>query len=102
VSSLLAKLTLWSMLSLAAMLILVLAREIPWVWLTALLLPAFALFLDKQQKNLRRLVALFLDDIARRQKLVKLDEANQPLAGWVHPSDEVVVEANPVSTPVAG
>ena len=97
VSSLLAKLTLWSMLSLAAMLIIVLAGEIPWVWLSALLLPAFALFLDKQQKNLRRLVALFLDDIARRQKLVKLDEADQPLAGWVHPSDQTTTtsEAEP-------
>lgn len=103
VSSLLAKLTLWSMLSLAAMLIIVLAGEIPWVWLSALLLPAFALFLDKQQKNLRRLVALFLDDIARRQKLVKLDEANQPLAGWVHPSDQTTAtpEAPPAQPAVA-
>ena len=87
VSSLLAKLTLWTMLSIVGMLLIVLAREFPWAWLSLLLLPAFTLFLDKQQRNLRRLVALFLDDIARRNGLVKLDEANQPIASWVHPSD---------------
>lgn len=82
VSSLLAKLTLWTMLSVAAMLIIVLAGALPWIWLSLLMLPAFALFLDKQQKDLRRLVALFLDDIARRQGLTKLDDSNQPLSDW--------------------
>lgn len=88
VSSLLAKLTLWTMLTIDAMLIVTFAGLFPWVWLSLLLLPVFALFLDKQQKNLRRLVALFLDDIARREKLFKLDESNQPVAGWIKPSDE--------------
>lgn len=88
VSSLLAKLTLWTTLSVEAMLIIVLSGTLPWVWLSLLLLPAFALYLDKQQKNLRRLVALFLDDIARRHELVKLEENNQPVSGWLKPSDQ--------------
>lgn len=88
VSSLLSKLALWTMFSIAAMLIIVLATEYRWVWFSLLTLPAFTLFLDRQQRNLRRLVALFLDDIARRHELVKLDEADQPVSTWVHPSDE--------------
>ena len=87
VSSLLAKLAFWTMLSVAALLIIVLAGDYPWVWLSTATLPAFALFLDRQQRNLRRLVALFLDDIARRHGLVKRDEANQPLTGWARPAE---------------
>ena len=89
VSSLLSKVTLWAMLAFELMLIGYLASVFPWVWLSLLTLPMFALFLDQQQKNLRRLVALFLDDAARRQGLVKLDEAGEPVEGWVHPSDVV-------------
>jgi GT2 family glycosyltransferase len=95
VSSLLAKLALWTMLSISVMLILVLGRDFPWMWLGLLALPAFALFLDQQQRNLRRLVGLFLDAIARKHQLVKLDDNNQPLTGWVHSSDQTAAPSAP-------
>lgn len=98
VSSLLAKVAFWIMLVIEVLLIGFFAPVFPWTWLVLLSLPAFGLFIDHKQKNLQKLVALFLDETARSHSMIRLSENGDPLETWVHPSDKWT--ANPKKTGV--
>jgi GT2 family glycosyltransferase len=52
----------------------------PWLWLLLLLLPAFAAWLAGQQRDLQRLIAVFLDTLAEHLHLRKLDPAGPAAA----------------------
>lgn len=88
VSSLLAKVALWIMIVIEVLLIGFFAPMFPWIWLVLLTLPVFGLFIDHKQKNLQKLVALFLDETARSRSMIRLDGEGKPLDGWKHPSDD--------------
>ncbi len=87
VSSLLAKITFWIMLVIEVLLIGFFAPVFPWTWLVLLSLPVLGLFIDHKQKNLQKLVALFLDETARSHSMIRLDAEGKPLESWLHPSD---------------
>jgi hypothetical protein len=105
VSSLLAKVTFWIMLVVEVLMIAFFAPLFPWTWLILLTLPVFGLFIDHQQKNLKKLVALFLDETARSHAMLRLGEDNEPLESWIRPSDEspppVAESATPADPAVA-
>lgn len=92
-SSLPAKVVFWTMVMGELMAIGWVRDEFAWIWLLLLTLPVFALFLDNRRKHLQRLVALFLDEVARRNSMVRLTPDGQPVTGWVVPS-----AGNPVET----
>lgn len=54
------------------------ASERPWLWLMLLTLPAFVAWLAQQQRDLQRLIAVFLDDLAEHLHLTKLDPNGRP------------------------
>jgi O-antigen biosynthesis protein len=45
-----------------------------WLWLLLLSLPAFGWFLQREQRRLRSLIAVFLDEVAKEWKLTKVLE----------------------------
>jgi hypothetical protein len=47
--------------------------DYPWLWLLLLTLPAFAWFLEQDQRDLQRLVAALVDDVARKNGLIKIN-----------------------------
>ena len=50
----------------------------PWLWLLLLTLPLFAWFLHREQRSLQSMLAVFLDEVAKDWKLVKLREPTRP------------------------
>jgi glycosyltransferase involved in cell wall biosynthesis len=45
----------------------------PWAWLALLSLPLFAWFIRREQRNLRSIVVIFLDELAKEWKLTKVN-----------------------------
>jgi hypothetical protein len=50
----------------------VVGRAQPWLWSLLLTMPIFGWFLHQEKKSLQRLVAAFLDTVARQRNLTKL------------------------------
>jgi hypothetical protein len=50
----------------------------PWLWAILLSLPLFVLWINKQQRDLRRVVATFLDEVAKEMRLIKVERHNLP------------------------
>ena len=71
--TLLAKMAFWSMAGLELLVIGFVGSVLPGVWLFLLTLPAFGWWLDKVQRDLRRLVAAFLDETAKGLGFMKLE-----------------------------
>ncbi len=69
-----ARILFCSLLGLEALVLGLVEPRKPWLWLLLLALPAFALWLRQQQKDLKRLISVFLDEVAKSMGLVKLDE----------------------------
>lgn len=68
-----ARLAFWGLLGTALTMIGLAGRVSVWPWLLLLLLPLFALWHSRQQRDLQRLLSVFLDDTAKAAGLVKLD-----------------------------
>ncbi len=70
--SLLAKLTFWSAFGFELLLIGVVRSELPWFWMLLLMMPIFGWFIEQEKRNQQRLIAAFLDDVAKQRGLTKL------------------------------
>ncbi|MFM1769978.1 MAG: hypothetical protein RJA22_2507 [Verrucomicrobiota bacterium] len=70
--SLWAMVAFWSSLGFILLIIGVVGREQPWLWMLLLTLPIFGWFIEQEKTNLQRLIAAFLDDIARHRGLTKI------------------------------
>jgi hypothetical protein len=71
--SLAAKLSFWAAFAFEMLIIGVVAREEPWLWMLLLTIPLFGLFLEQEKRNLHRMVAAILDSLAREKKMSRLD-----------------------------
>ncbi|HEU0011838.1 MAG TPA: glycosyltransferase [Verrucomicrobiae bacterium] len=70
--SLPAKAAFWSLLGFEMLLIGVVARDEPWLWMLLLTMPIFGWFLEQEKRNLLRSIAAFVDEVARQRGLTKL------------------------------
>ena len=71
--TLFAKAFFWSMLGAELLIIGFLGQETSWPYLLLLTLPLFAWFLAKDQRDLQRLIAVFIDELASEMKLKKIE-----------------------------
>ena len=72
--TLFAKTFFWSMFGAELLIIGFLGRENSWPYLVLLSLPLFAWFLAKDQRDLQRLIAVFIDELASEMKLKKIEQ----------------------------
>jgi len=70
--SLLAKLVFWSVLGFLLLVIGMVGQVQPWLWMLLLTMPILGWFLEQEKRNQQRLIAAFLDDVARQRGLTKL------------------------------
>ncbi len=70
--SLWAKVAFWALGALELLVLGVFRTRSWWLWLMLLTLPLFAWFLRREQKRLRSLIAVFLDEMTKEWKLVKV------------------------------
>jgi hypothetical protein len=78
--SLLAHVAFWSLLGLEALVMGFFEGWRNWLGLSLLTLPAFVYFLSRQKRNLQSLVIVFLDDLVKQWRLIKIPagEAEKP------------------------
>jgi glycosyltransferase involved in cell wall biosynthesis len=72
--TLLARMAFWSMAGIELLILGFLGSLLPWLWLMLLTLPAFAWWLGAEQRTMRRVFAVFLDEIAKDLRLVKVGQ----------------------------
>ncbi len=77
--TLLAQTTFWSLLGLELLIIGFVGPTIPWLWLLLVTLPVFIWRQHKEKRDLQRIIAVFLDDVAKQLKLLKIDPASNPV-----------------------
>ena len=70
--SLLAHLAFWSAFGFEMLLIGVVRNDLGWIWMLLLTMPVFGWFLEQEKRNQQRLIAAFLEDLARQRGLTKL------------------------------
>jgi glycosyltransferase involved in cell wall biosynthesis len=70
--SLLGKLAFWSASGFELLVIGIVRHELPWFWMLLLTMPLFAWFIEQEKRNQQRLIAAFLDDVAKQRGLTKL------------------------------
>jgi GT2 family glycosyltransferase len=56
----------------------VFGKEFKWLWLLPLVLPLFAWFLHREQRNLQSMFVIFLDDLAKSLGMTRYDPAPNP------------------------
>ena len=56
------------------------APLLPWLWLLLLTMPAVAWIITQQQRDLQRLIAVFLDEVAAEMELQKVNGATASAA----------------------
>ncbi len=71
--SLAAKIAFWALFGLELLIIGVVSPSLPYIWMLLLTMPIFGAFLQREQRDLQRLVAAFLDDVAKMRGLKKLE-----------------------------
>jgi hypothetical protein len=71
--SLAAKLAFWTALGFEMLIVGVVARDEPWLWMLLLTIPLFGLFLEQEKRNLHKMVAAVLDGVAREKEMIRLD-----------------------------
>lgn len=67
-----AMLVFWGCLGFELLIIGVVAQDQPWLWMLLLTMPVFGWFFEQEKRNLQRLLANFLDDVAKQRGLAKL------------------------------
>jgi len=70
--SLLAKLAFWSASGFELLVIGIVRHDLPWFWMLLLTMPLFGWFIEQEKRNQQRLIAAFLDDVAKQRGLTKL------------------------------
>ena len=70
--SLAAKAGFWTLAAVEVLVLGFVAARFPWLWLVLLSLPLLAWALRREQRTLRSLLVVFLDDLAREWKLTKV------------------------------
>lgn len=65
-------LAFWSFLGFELLIIGIVSRAEPWLWMLLLTMPIFGWFLEQEKRNLQRLIAAFLDDVAKQRGMTKL------------------------------
>jgi hypothetical protein len=80
--SLAAKLAFWGLFGFETLVVGVISREQPWLWMLLLTIPLFGLFLEMTKRNLQHLVSALLDKVATQQSMKRLEsrEADDELA----------------------
>jgi len=70
--SLQAKVAFWALAGLELLVVGFVAPWLHWLWLLLLTLPLLAFFLQREQRTLQSMLVVFLDELARDWKLVKI------------------------------
>lgn len=70
--SLLAVLAFWTAFGFEVLLIGVVRNELPFFWMLLLTMPIFGWFIEQEKRNQQRLIAAFLEDVARQRGLTKI------------------------------
>jgi O-antigen biosynthesis protein len=70
--SLLANLAFWSTAAFLFLVIGFVGKELPWLWMVLLTMPIFGWVIEQEKRNQQRLIAAFLDEVARQRGLTKL------------------------------
>jgi len=86
--SLPAKVAFFSVTGFLLLVIGIVGGALPWLWMLLLLLPLFAWFLEQEQRDLKRLITLLLDEAAGQRTLLKL------------PASRLDKQGNPKTAPV--
>jgi len=71
--SLPAKMVFWGTSAVELLLLGLVGASKPWLWLILVSLPIIALLIHQQERNLQRLIAVFLDELATELKLAKIE-----------------------------
>jgi glycosyltransferase involved in cell wall biosynthesis len=72
--SLPAKVAFWAALGFEMLIIGIVGTALPWLWLLLLIQPAFIWFFAREQNDLKRVIAVLLDEVAKRRALLKIDK----------------------------
>ena len=72
--SLPAKVAFWSALGFEMLIIGFVGNALPWLWLLLLIQPAFIWFFAREQRDLQRIIAVLLDEVAKRRGLLKIQQ----------------------------
>jgi O-antigen biosynthesis protein len=83
--TLFAKAAFWSAAGVELLVIGFLGAYFPWLWGLLLTLPAAAAWMAHQQKNLQRLIAVFIDDIAKDLGMIKVQPSEPGRAQTAQP-----------------
>ena len=73
-----ARAAFWGLCGLEILLLGFLGAWMPWLWLILLSLPALAWFLWRDQRNLRSMIIVFLDELAERHDLIAIPAEPSP------------------------
>jgi len=68
-----ARLAFWSVCAFELLIIGMISRDIPYIWMLLLTLPIFGWFFEQEKQNLQRIVAALLDDLAAEMKMTRLN-----------------------------
>lgn len=83
--TLFAETVFWGLTGLELLVIGFLSPYFPWLWALLFSLPLLVWWLTKQQRNLRRLVGVFLDEVSAELGLTKVDPASWAAASQPQP-----------------
>ena len=72
--SLPAKVAFWAALGFELLMIGFVGRTLPWLWALLAIQPLFAWFCSREQRDLQRIIAVILDDVAKRRGLLKIQK----------------------------
>jgi hypothetical protein len=70
--SLQAKIIFWSLCGLELLLLGFFGSSSRWLWFILLTLPGLGWFLHRQARNLQSVIIVFLDELAKQHKLIKI------------------------------
>ncbi|MDB6031921.1 MAG: glycosyl transferase family 2 [Verrucomicrobiales bacterium] len=71
--SLPAKVAFWSLCGFELLIIGVLSRDLPYIWMLLLTLPIFGWYFEQEKQNFQRLMAALVDEIAGEMKMTSLE-----------------------------
>jgi hypothetical protein len=75
--SLPAKVAFWAALGFEMLIIGIVGSSLPWLWLLLLIQPAFIWFFAREQNNLKCVIAVLLDEVAKRRALLKIEKTSK-------------------------
>jgi GT2 family glycosyltransferase len=94
--TLLAKVLFWMACGLELLLIGVVSKSVPWLWMLLLTLPLLGLYFENEKRILQRLIVAFLDELAVKHELTKVPFSKTRV---MTPPKTVKVEELPTPAP---